>query len=151
MQQPAIHLRQFPATVTFQIESIRRGGFRHILELYAGAITGHDLFYFTFLHQMFKLTVNCRKAYRCSILLASSVDFLCGNGPAGVPRQILQYLLALFGLIRTCRDNFKMILSRLAPYNIRLYNMRGNMQDIYSFFTHFATFRTACSKLTTGV
>ena len=77
MQQPAIHLRQFPATVTFQIESIRRGGFRHILELYAGAITGHDL--------------------------------------------------------------------------IHLYNMRGNMQDIYSFFTHFATFRTACSKLTAGV
>ena len=30
-------------------------------------------------------------------------------------------------------------------------SMRGNMQDIYSFFTHFATFRTACSKLTTGV
>jgi len=40
------------------------------------------------------------RAYRCSILLANSVDFLCGNGLAGVPRQILQYLLALFGLIR---------------------------------------------------
>ena len=50
-----------------------------------------------------------------------------------------------------CRDNIKMILSRLVPYNIRLNNMRGNTQDIYSFFTHFATFRTACSKLTTGV